>query len=72
LAAVLVAAGLNPLRESIGQASVALALVLVVTAAAAAGGRVAASITSAVAALSFNPCTRHRSTASTSEARRTW
>ena len=72
LAAVLVAAGLKPLRESIGQASVALALVLVVTAAAAAGGRVAASITSAVAALSFNPCTRHRSTASTSEARRTW
>ncbi len=52
--AVLVAAALNPLSESIDQASVALALVLVVTAAAAAGGRIAAASTSAVAALSFN------------------
>lgn len=54
IGAVVVAAVLNPVRESIDQASVALALVLVVTAAAAAGGRIAAAITSAVAALSFN------------------
>lgn len=54
LGAVLVAAALNPFSESIDQASVALALVLVVTAAAACGGRVAAALTSAVAALSFN------------------
>ena len=54
LGSVLVAVLLIPVRESIGPASVALALVLVVVGAAAAGGRVAAAIASAAAALSFN------------------
>ena len=51
---VLVALLLIPVRDSIGPASVALALVLVVVGAAAFGGRVAAAIASAAAALSFN------------------
>lgn len=49
-----VALALVPVRDDVGQASVALALVLVVVAAAAAGGRVAAAGTSAAAALVFN------------------
>jgi hypothetical protein len=53
-AALLVALALIPVREQIGLASISLALVLVVVAAAAIGGRVAAAICSAVAALSFN------------------
>jgi K+-sensing histidine kinase KdpD len=51
---VVVATVLIPVRDSIGAASVALALVLVVVGAAAAGGRVAAAVASAAAALSFN------------------
>lgn len=54
LAAVAVAIALIPLRDEVGLSSVALALVLVVVAAAALGGRVAAAITSAAAALAFN------------------
>jgi hypothetical protein len=54
LGSVIAAVLLVPLRTAIGPASVALALVLVVVAAAAWGGRVAAAIASAVAALSFN------------------
>ena len=52
--AVVVAAALGPLRSQIGQASAALSLVLVVVGAAAFGGRVAAAVTSAGAALAFN------------------
>ena len=52
--AVAVAAALSPLRSHIGQASAALSLVLVVIGAAALGGRVAAAVTSAGAALAFN------------------
>ncbi len=54
IGSVLVAVALIPVRDSIGPASVALALVLVVVGAAAFGGRVAAAIASAAAALSFN------------------
>lgn len=54
IGSVLVAVVLIPVRDSIGPASVALALVLVVVGAAAFGGRVAAAIASAAAALSFN------------------
>lgn len=54
LGSVLVALALIPVRASIGPASVALALVLVVVGAAAFGGRIAAAIASAAAALSFN------------------
>lgn len=54
VAALVVAAVLIPVRDSIGLASVALALVLVVIGAAAAGGRVPAAVVSAVAALCFN------------------
>lgn len=54
LGSVLVAVLLIPVRDSIGSASVALALVLVVVAAAATGGRVAAAVASAAAALTFN------------------
>lgn len=52
--AVAVAAALSPLRSHIGQGSAALSLVLVVIGAAALGGRVAAAVTSAGAALAFN------------------
>ena len=54
IGSVLVAVVLIPVRDSIGPASVALALVLVVVGAAAFGGRVAAATASAAAALSFN------------------
>ena len=54
IGSVLVAVVLIPVRDSIGPASVALALVLVVVGAAAFGGRVAAAIAAAAAALSFN------------------
>ena len=54
VAAVGVAAALSPLRSHIGQASAALSLVLVVIGAAALGGRIAAAVTSAAAALGFN------------------
>ena len=54
VAAVAVAAALSPLRSHIGQASAALSLVLVVIGAAALGGRIAAAVTSAAAALGFN------------------
>jgi K+-sensing histidine kinase KdpD len=54
VSAVVVALGLAPVRSAVGPASVALALVLVVVAAAAEGGRVAAGVTSAAAALAFN------------------
>ncbi len=54
--AVGLALSLIPLRSAIGLSSIALALVLVIVivGAAAGGGRVAAAVTSAVAALSFN------------------
>jgi Domain of unknown function (DUF4118) len=52
--AMLVALVLVPVRSDIGLASIALALVLVVVGAAAMGGRIAAAVTSAAAALSFN------------------
>lgn len=54
IVAVLVGLVLIPVRADIGLASIALALVLVVVGAAAVGGRVAAAVTSAAAALSFN------------------
>jgi hypothetical protein len=54
LGSLAVALALVPVREQVGQASVALSLVLVVVAAAAGGGRVAAAGTSASAALVFN------------------
>jgi hypothetical protein len=54
LGSMLVAVLLIPVRASIGPASVALALVLVIVGAAAYGGRVAAALASAAAALSFN------------------
>jgi len=54
VAALVVAACLIPVRADIGLSSIALALVLVVVGAAAFGGRVAAAVTSAVAALAFN------------------
>jgi hypothetical protein len=52
--AVVVALALVPVRSAVGPASVALALVLVIVGAAAYGGRVAAALASAAAALSFN------------------
>ena len=54
VAAGALGAALIPLRASVGQAGIALSLVLVVVAAAAAGGRLAAAITAAGAALTFN------------------
>lgn len=52
--AVVVALALVPVRSAVGPASVALAVVLVIVGAAAYGGRVAAALASAAAALSFN------------------